>query len=255
MRYLLSHIIDFLTAPIVVMLILLLAALLLRWRGHRRSALGTAIAGVVLLYLSSITPVANFLLQPLESPFPPLSDAQLPQGIAGIAVLGATFNPHDGIPITAALPGESLQRVAEGVRLAKHYGGDVRLVLSGGVPPDPMRRASARGYEIFARQMGVDPASIVVLDQSLNTADEVRNLSALFGKSPFLLVTTASHMKRAMMLFEKTDARPIPAPTAQRAGNAIGILGYLAPKARNLEATEAALHEYIGILAARAGIG
>ncbi len=38
MRYLLSHIIDFLTAPIVVMLILLLAALLLRWRGHRRSA-------------------------------------------------------------------------------------------------------------------------------------------------------------------------------------------------------------------------
>ncbi len=145
--------------------------------------------------------------------------------------------------------------MAEGVRLAKHYGGDVRLVLSGGVPPDPMRRASARGYEIFARQMGVDPASIVVLDQSLNTADEVRNLSELFGKSPFLLVTTASHMKRAMMLFEKTDARLIPAPTAQRAGNAIGILGYLRRRPATSRRPRAALHEYIGILVARAGIG
>jgi uncharacterized SAM-binding protein YcdF (DUF218 family) len=255
MRYLLSHVIDFLTSPIVVMLILLLVALLLRWRGRPRAAIGVAVSGVALLYLCAIQPVTNLLARPLESRFPPLSNAQLPQGIAGIAVLGAGYRPHDGIPITAALSAEGLARVAEGVRLAKRYGGNVRLVLSGGVPPDPMRVPSARGYAVFARDMGIDPASIVVLDQPINTSDEARSLSKLFGKEPFLLVTSATHMPRAMLLFEDTDAHPIPAPTSQRAGDPIGILSALVPQGRNLTITEAAIHEYIGILAARAGVG
>lgn len=255
MRYLLSHVIDFLTSPLIVMLILLLVALLLRWRGRPRAATGVAATGVVLLYLSAIQPVSNLLARPLESPYPPLNNAHLPQGIAGIAVLGASYIPHDGVPITAALPGDGLARVAEGVRLAKRYGGNVRLVLSGGVAPDPMRVPSARGYAVFARDMGIDPASIVVLDQSINTSDEVRNLSKLFGKAPFLLVTTATHMARAMLLFKDTDAHPIPAPTYQRAGDPIGILGALVPRSRNLTITEAAIHEYIGILAAKAGVG
>jgi uncharacterized SAM-binding protein YcdF (DUF218 family) len=237
------------------MLILLLLALLLRWRGRPRAAIGVAASGVVLLYLSAIQPVTDLLARPLESRFPPLTKAQLPQGIAGIAVLGAGYTPHDGVPITAALSSAGLARVAEGVRLAKSYGGNVRLVLSGGVPPDPVRVPSARGYAIFARDMGIDPASIVVLDQSINTSDEVRTLAKLFGKEPFLLVTSATHMTRAMLLFKDTDAHPIPAPTAQRVGEPVDILSALVPKSRNLTITEAAIHEYIGILATKAGAG
>ncbi len=71
----------------------------------------------MVLYPSALQPVSNLLARPLESPFPPLNNAHLPQGIAGIAVLGAAYTPHDGIPITAALPGDGLARVAEGVRL------------------------------------------------------------------------------------------------------------------------------------------
>ncbi len=139
------------------------------------------------------------------------------------------------------------------MRLAKRYG-NVRLVLSGGVPPGYGLAPSARGYEIFAREMGIDPASIVVLDQSLNTADEVRTLSKLFGRSPFLLVTSAHHMKRAMLLFERTEAHPIPAPTDQRVGPVTGFGGWL-PTSGNLGSTESALHEYLGILAISAGQG
>lgn len=255
MRYFLKIVIDFITSPMTLTLLLLVIAFLLLWRGHRRSAIGAAVSAAALLYLSSLALVANALLLPLEAPFSPIDSANLPQNIAGIAVLGASYSPHDGVPITAALSGESLQRVAEGVRLAKRYGGSVRLVLSGGVPDGYTLTASARGYAIFAKEMGIDPASMVVLDHSVNTADEVRNLSTLFGKSPFLLVTSASHMRRAMLLFEQTDAHPIPAPTAQGANVAVGILGNLTPRSRNLVATEEAIHEYIGILAARAGIG
>ena len=255
MKYLLRAIVDQLTSPLILMLLLLIVALFLRWRGHRRGSLWTAASGVALLYLCALAPVSNMLLRPLESPFPALDDAHLPQGIAGIAVLGAVYYPRDGVPITASLPGEGLERVAEGVRLAKRYG-NVRLVLSGGVPSGYEMTASARGYEIFAREMGIDPASIVVLDQSLDTADEVQNLSKLFGKSPFLLVTSANHMKRAMLLFEhNTDAQPIPAPTSQRIRHSAGLFEPLVPTSGALTGTTLALHEYLGILAISAGQG
>jgi uncharacterized SAM-binding protein YcdF (DUF218 family) len=254
MRYLFSQIIGLLTSPLLVTLILLLIAILLHWRGRRRASLSIALAGVALLYLCASGPVASALMKPLESSYRGIDDASLPQGIAGIAVLGSTYVPERGRPITGALPGESLARVAEGVRLAKRYG-NVRLMLSGGVSSGYGLTASARGYEIFARDMGIDPASVVVLDQSQNTGEEVRTLAKLFGKETFLLVTSAYHMKRAMLLFEHyPDAHPIPAPTSQHIPQE-SLLGGLEPRTSNLAATHRAIHEYIGILAISAGQG
>jgi uncharacterized SAM-binding protein YcdF (DUF218 family) len=247
MSYIFRNVVGLLATPLMVLLILLMIAVVLRWRGHRRASLVTAATGLALLYLCALAPVSNALLTPLESPYHALDDAHLPQGIAGIAVLGATYVPRENAPITAAIPGDGLARVSEGVRLAKRYG-NARLVLSGGVPPGHGLAPSAHGYAIFAQEMGIDPASIIMLDQPLNTADEVRAMSNLFGRSPFLLVTSAYHMRRTMKLFERTGAHPIPAPTRQRVGPTVGFGSWL-PRSSNLGATEAALHEYLGILA------
>ncbi len=256
MRYLIRQFADQFTSPLLITAVLLIVAALLRWRGLRRASFGTAVAGLGLLYLCTLDPVANALLRPLERAYRGLDDTHLPQGIAGIAVLGSTYTPRPGVPITGALNAEGLQRAAEGVRLAKRYG-DVRLVLSGGTPSDSDSTPSARGYEVFARDMGIDPASIVVLDQSLNTADEARALSKLFGRAPFLLVTSATHMKRAMLLFQPySDARPIAAPTSQHlGGTSRGPFGPLMPRIENLNDVQSCLHEYLGILAISAGQG
>jgi len=253
MKYVLRDVVDLLSMPLVLMFGLLLIALLLRWRGHFRASLATGIASLALVYLASLEPVASALLAPLES-YPALDDAHLPQGIAGIAVLGAYYAPRTDTPITAQLPDQGLERVAEGVRLARRYG-NVRLVLSGGVPPGPGRTPSAHGYAVFAREMGIDPASIVVVDKPATTSEEARALTQLFGQSPFVLVTSASHMKRAMMLFEGQGAHPIPAPTGQRSGPIPGFPYNALPKGANLRNTELALHEYLGILAISAGQG
>jgi uncharacterized SAM-binding protein YcdF (DUF218 family) len=252
MKYVIRDVIDLLSMPLMLMFGMLLIALLLRWRGHLRASLATAASGLALLYVCALEPVSSALLEPLESSHPVLDDAHLPQGIAGIAVLGGYFAPRPDTPITAQLPGATLECAAEGVRLAKRYG-NVRLVLSGGVPPGP-GTPSAHGYAIFARAMGIDPASIVVLDRPATTSEEARALAKLFGSSPFLLVTSASHMKRAMMLFDGTGAHPIPAPTGQRASRA-GFVSGLMPRSGNLQNTQMALHEYLGILAISAGQG
>ncbi len=103
--------------------------------------------------------------------------------------------------------------------------------------------------------MGIDPASIVVLDQSMNTSDEVRNLSTLFGKEPFLLVTSASSHEARHAAVRAHRRAPDPGPHVPSApATAIGILGNLVPRrSATSTITEAAIHEYIGILAARGG--
>jgi uncharacterized SAM-binding protein YcdF (DUF218 family) len=254
MKYFLRHLVDLLASPMMIALLLLVIALVVRWRGHRRTAVGITAGAGLWLYLCSLVPVSSALMESLEDHYRGIDAAHLPQGIAGIAVLGAYYGPRDGVPITGALSPDGLSRAAEGVRLAKHYG-NVRLVLSGGVADGYGLTPSARGYEIFAREMGIDPAQIVVLDQSVNTADEARNLSKLFGTSPFLLVTSYYHMKRAMKLFEHTGAHPIPAPTGSRDGPGADAFGQLIPRTESLISTEQALHEYLGLLAISAGLG
>ncbi len=77
-------------------------------------------------------------------------DAPL-QEIAAVVVLGSSYQPRDGIPVTAALDPDGVVRLVEGVRLLRHFHAQ-RLVLSG----DPLDRpASATGYTRLARDLGV----------------------------------------------------------------------------------------------------
>jgi uncharacterized SAM-binding protein YcdF (DUF218 family) len=109
--------------------------------------------------------------------------------------------------------------------------------------------------EALARSLGVDPESLIVFDRPLDTGDEAREVYALLGATPFVLVTSAYHMPRAVLLMERAGAHPIPAPTAQRvwAGPMRSVRGFL-PGARGLRKTELALHEYVGLLATRLGL-
>ena len=69
------------------------------------------------------------------------------------------------------------------------------------------------------------------------------------GEAPFLLVTSASHMPRAMMLNRKAGLNPIPAPTARRAAGTTlkSDPAFWLPSAGALEMSERAIHEYLGI--------
>jgi uncharacterized SAM-binding protein YcdF (DUF218 family) len=89
-------------------------------------------------------------------------------------------------------------------------------------------------------------------DQSLDTEDEAQFIKPIVGQVPFLLVTSASHMPRAMGLFRHYGMAPIAAPTDYLSADA-GVkspLSYL-PSAGNLHTAERAVYEYLGLLAAR----
>jgi uncharacterized SAM-binding protein YcdF (DUF218 family) len=218
-------------------------------RGPRRGAGKWLIAaGAAVAYLASTSMVGNALLAPLEHQYPVLTPMQA-IGVRDIVVLGSGYEPHDNIPVTGALAADGLARIVEGVRLARSRP-DSRLLVSGGARLG--FTPSALGYAEMATELGVQQSALIVMDRALDTSQEAREVAALLGHSPFILVTSASHMPRAMLLMARAGANPVPAPTGQMVHTQRGAALFgLVPGSRGLHKTETALHEYLGIAAER----
>jgi len=232
--------------PLLLAGILSAAGLLLLRGSRRRAGAWVIAAGTALGYLASTSLVGNALLAPLEQQYPAFEPSQA-IGVRDIVVLGSGYEPRDHIPATGALDPDGLARIVEGVRLV-HSRPGARLVVSGGAAPG--LTPSALGYARLAAELGIQTSAMIVLDHALDTAQEARDVFALLGRSPFILVTSAYHMPRAMRLMHRAGANPVPAPTAQvlhtqRAAERFGLI----PGSRGLRKTEAALHEYMGIAA------
>ena len=247
-----KHLIESFAAPFTIALLLGAAAAVLRLRGRRRSAAWLTCAAVGVLYFGSLIGIGEALLAPLEGAYPPLS-ADVPLANTDtIVVLGSSYVPRDSIPVTGALEADGLARIVEGVRLARRLPG-VRLIVSGGAPPGGT--PGALGYAKLARELGVDSASLIVLQWPLDTGAEAHAVAALLKGAPFLLVTSAYHMRRAVRLMQIAGQHPIPAPTGQRVGGSPGMaLHRWLPSSLGMRDTEIALHEYLGLAALAIGI-
>jgi uncharacterized SAM-binding protein YcdF (DUF218 family) len=248
MNALIKQFIGATLSPLVIALLILAVAGVIALRRRSRPARWLAVAAMLVAYFGSIVPVGNALLGPLERQYPPLKTQSLPQ-VGYVVVLGSSYSPHDDVPVSGALDSDGLARIVEGVNIVRRIPG-ARLIASGGAPGD--RSPSARGYAKLATELGVDPSALIVLDRPLDTWDEANEVKRVVGTAPFILVTSASHMPRAMRLMIRAGVHPIAAPTAYYVGGPadIGLRGWL-PNARGLRKTEQALHEYLGLLLMR----
>lgn len=248
----LKHIFGGYATPLMLALLLGVAGAVCRVRGGRRSAMWLLCSAAAAVYLGGLVSVGEALLTPLERAYPPLfADAPL-QSVDNIVVLGSGFMPRDAIPVTAALDEDGLVRIVEGLRLVRRLPG-ARLIVSGGAAPG--FTPAALGYAELARDFGVANASLVVLQSPRDTGAEARAVASLLGGAPFLLVTSAYHMPRAVRLMQRAGVHPIPAPTGQRVGAFArrGVHRWL-PTSAGMRDTELALHEYLGLAALAIGI-
>ncbi|WP_413734468.1 envelope biogenesis factor ElyC [Sodalis sp. RH21] len=214
MLFTLKKIVGGLLLPLPLLILLTGAGLLLLWLTRwQRAGKGLVTFSWLCLLLLSLQPVADRLLSPLESAYPTYRGQQ--PGIAYVVVLGGgyTFNPQ-WAP-SSNLINNSLPRVAEGIRLYRSHPG-AKLVFTGAAAGhNPV--SSAETASRVAQSLGVPAGDIIVLDQPRDTRQEAASVGALVGKAPFLLVTSANHLPRAMGFFQAAGLSPVPAPANQLA--------------------------------------
>jgi uncharacterized SAM-binding protein YcdF (DUF218 family) len=239
MIFILKKLVSRVFFPLSLIIELLLLGLLLR---KRRT--GIILAGVVSLYVFSFAPFGYFVLRPLESQYVTVSSSSLDKEVRWIVVLGGGSGEGKTLTPEDRLSGATLKRLLEGVRLARLLPRS-RLLLSGGdyrgISPDALI------MQQVALDQGVSPDRMILETASWDTADQARFLRDRLGQASFYLVTSASHMPRAMRIFMRSGTRPIAAPTDFRAVWEPFQVRDFFPQASALVNTETAFYEYLGL--------
>lgn len=201
--------------PPASMLVGLGAALVLTGIGWRRLGLAVATLSVVETLVFAFPPVAAALIRPLESEAR-REAAQAPACCYdAIVVLGGGVAPAS--PPLAPDPNltDAADRVWLAARLYKR-GVARRIIVSGGSllnqPPD-VATTEAEGMRRFLLDLGVPADAIVSEGESRNTIENIRNVRRLVGDAPVALVTSATHMPRALKLARQGGLNAAAFPT------------------------------------------
>ena len=220
--FLLQKILSLLLSPFLLALVLLLAGLFLLWLTRKQIAgkLLASAGGLVILLLS-IGSFSDRLLKPLEYQYPPLMvdetggkpDMQTDLEVKWIVILGGGHISDPNVPVTSRISPGSLIRLTEGIRLHKKFPGS-KIVLMGGAVFDPVSEVETEA--VIAQIMNINRLDLILEKLSLNTEDQAKYAGSIVGNDQFILITSASHMPRAMALFRKMGMSPIAAPTHYR---------------------------------------
>ncbi|MDG3088368.1 envelope biogenesis factor ElyC [Vibrio hannami] len=196
------------------------------------------------IFLVSFQPVSTKLLMPMEREH----IGFLPQekAVDYVMVLGSGHVVDHEIPPTSELSRTALMRLIEGIRIQRMYPG-AKLILSGYAAGAEMSHAKMLARVALA--LGVTKTDIVLLETAKDTWEEARQAAAFVKQNSLVLVTSASHMTRALAEFHAAGMNPIPAPTNYLAQTEIHqAWTKYTPSARYLEQSERYWHEKLGII-------
>jgi uncharacterized SAM-binding protein YcdF (DUF218 family) len=248
--FVLKKIVTLLLMPMSLCLGVLGVGILLLWMRRRIGAAKIVLTfGILVLAALSFSTLADQFIKPLELWYPPLLDTSTLTDLKWVAVLGAGHASNPTLPPNAQIGSSSLARLIEGIRIHRELPGS-KLLLSGGAVFDPVPEAETMAA--VARMLGVSPGDLVLENQSKDTGQQSQFVQGIIQNDRCILVTSAIHMPRAMLVFEQKGLRPIPAPTdfgdwmrKEKSPN------QFFPRAGELRKVEAALHEYLGLLWAK----
>lgn len=251
----LSKIAFFLVQPSSLIALAILLGLVLamatRWS---RLGLRVAAVGLAMLVLAGLLPVGNALVLPLEQRFASVPQPSAGDDVAGIILLGGF---EDGW-VSGGRPGlavnEAAERLTEGLRLARRLPA-ARIVFTGGATSLLVLQPDAAGpVGRFLAEMGIAPERIVLESRSRNTHENAlltRDLVQPEPGRPWVLVTSAYHMPRAVGVFRKAGFEVIAYPVDFRTRGPEDLLRPFERIPAGLERLDLGAREWIGLVAYR----
>lgn len=232
-----------------ILLFVGLVLLFLQWTRLAGAAFSVAFLVVA---LSTWTSLGALMLHPLEDRF--ARPEPVPERVDGIIVLGGGFEGAVNLARGGYELNASGDRFVETAVLARRYpaapvvvsGGTGTMVLEGEGDADTAPR--------LLTALGIDESRLVLESRSRNTDENARFTRDMVNPQPgqtWLLVTSAFHMPRSVLLFEKAGFEIVPWPTDYRtAGDETPGLAQ-DNEIDSLQNTAIAIREWIGLVAYR----
>jgi uncharacterized SAM-binding protein YcdF (DUF218 family) len=235
---------------LLLMLILGLTLLVLWGRAHgARRVAGLAVVTYVVLWLFSTPLVAYWAAGHLERGFSPL--AERPEAAQAMVVLGGgTIPPAEPEP-TTRLSEPSLRRCLRAAELYRQ-GPPCLLVVAGGkVDPSQPGDSEAQTMRALLTQLGVSGDDILLEERSRDTYENAVYTQQLLAERRIeciLLVTDATHLGRAVGLFEQQGLTVVPAASHYyRSEFRWDVFAFL-PSVHAARVNGAVVHEWLGAL-------
>lgn len=239
-----------LISPLGCSLVLLLGALLLGVAKRSWWAGVMGWAGVLWLSVWSLPVSSHALRGFVESAYAQRAVDTTPAAEA-IVVLGGGVRPPEVLGQAPDL-NAAADRVWHAARLF-HAAKAPWVVMSGGSDMSTAATSEALAMRQFAQDLGVPSAAILLEERSRNTRQNAQFTAEILkskGVSRILLVTSALHMRRAVLLFESQGLTVIPAATDHEARSNFSASDWL-PEAGALEGSARAMKEIVGRLTGR----
>ena len=245
------------SSVLMVALALGVFLMLRAWRrgkrpGQARFACGLTVTSLVVLYLASTPLVARWVAESLERQNPPVDPSTMPVADA-IVVLGgsmyATVGPDGTTLLYARHASDRFETAMQAFNAARApiiaFGGG-----GTGVPGTPTEgewnraRAIARGAPADRAIAG--PVALYTSDESEGIARVLRDR----GAKRIILCSSAVHLPRARMNYEKLgfEVTPLPSDFATRGAAEEWSWALLIPRGMALSQVDAGVKEWMGLL-------
>lgn len=253
MPYFIAKLVKILIAPANMLCFLLLGGALLAVVRHPRcQKAGRRLVLCLAFFLLSLGffPVGQWLLAPLENRFPP----ETPAHVDGILLLAGDEDPYLTERRHQPALGVSAPRHMMFVALAREYP-EAHLVFSGANSAlfAAGTLTNADVARMAMQELGLPPEKVIYENESRNTYENAVFSARLVKPQPeqnWLLVTSASHMPRALLTFRKAGWNVFPAPAGYRTPSDDSEL-FDFNLLEHLSEVHTALYEYGGLVTYR----
>lgn len=251
MFFFISKLAGHFTTPSNFILLVGIAGVLLLIFRRRKAGITFCVISILLGIAGGLTPVPALAIAALENRFPV---PQITSPPTGIILLGGAIDTE--VSGTRNVPSMTSagDRIIEFAELARKYP-QAKLFLSGGADyeDDTVHISESAFTKDVLVQLGIPAERISMEEKSRNTAENATESFKVLKpqtNETWLLVTSASHMPRAVGCFRAAGFRnliPYPVDFRTPAGNWRMMIPYKVSD--SLSFLDLAGHEWIGLLA------
>lgn len=236
---------PFILPPGIFIILLIGSGIWYLFKGYRKAGIINCIIGM-LMCLVSLSPFSNYLFRGLESAF---DMPENPQGDVIILLGGGIYDESPDFSGIGIPTEDMTTRIVTAARLQKKLG--IPIIISTG-KVFKHRKSEAPIVRRFLIDLGMPSDKVIMEDKSRDTIENAKYSTDICKKSGFekpILVTSAYHMRRAVMSFEKTGLKVLPFPVGLRTWRDMkyGWDDYM-PSLSAFDKTCTAMREYLGLI-------